>query len=336
MEKNILVVCDLEVEYASQLAEYLSVKKNVPFEVYTYSKVDKLLEFVRGRVIDVMLLSTEVMYEIRNNMDSFEVKEIFILTEDGSIASENGHKSIYKYQNTENILREVMNYYADVSEKVRSPQRIVGDMEMIAVYSPVKRSLKTSFAMTMGQIISEKKRVLYINLEDYSGFNQLMRISYMTDMSDLLYYISQGKPNFIWKMASIVQSIGGLDYIPPAISPVDIRNISLEEWLMFFSELSKCEYEMIILDIGDGINGIYDILRLCSRIYMPVRDDAMSYAKLEQYEALMKIMDYEDVLLKTRKLSFSYFKGLDGGLDRLCLSELGAYTKKLLRQDGVY
>jgi len=336
MEKNVLVVCDLEVEYASQLSEFLSIKRNVPFEVYAFTIMDRFIEFAKKSKVEVLLISKEALDNLDSVVKEMDVKEIFILNEDGDIAQVDGYKSIYKYQNTENILREVMTYYADSEIKIGGRVQVVEDIEMIAVYSPVKRSLKTSFAMTLGQILSESRRVLYINLEDYSGFNQLMKMTYMTDMSDLLYYISQGKPNFIWKMSSIVQSIGGLDYIPPAISPMDLRNITIDEWLLFFRELKKCEYETVILDIGDSINGVYDILRMCKKIYMPTRDDSVSFAKMEQYEALMKIMEYEDVLKKTKKLSFSYFKGIDGSFDRLVYSELGAYTRSILKADGVY
>ena len=179
-------------------------------------------------------------------------------------------------------------------------------------------------------IFSPSKGQLYINLEDYAGFQSLMRRTYTTDMSDLLYYISQKKPNFIWKLASIVQRIGDLDYIPPALASVDIRSITLDMWMAFFRELRNCDYEIVILDLGDSVDGIYEILRGCTRVYTPTRDDAISYAKMEQYEALLRAMEYEDVLERTRKLSFSYFQGIEKGFDQLVLSDLGKYVRKLL------
>lgn len=335
MEKNVLVVCDLEVEYASRLMDYLSTKRNVPFEVHTFTRTEGFMDFLTKEKADVLLISEPAIQECENTLCKENIGEIFVLTEAGDIAEFKGHKSIYKYQNTDNILREVMYYYAESGQVIRSGVRKKAGYELIAVYSPVKRSLKTSFAMTIGQILAQKRRVLYINLEDYAGFNQIMKIAYMTDMSDLMYYISQGKPNFIWKLASMVQSIGGLDYIPPAMSTLDIRKITREQWLVFFKELEKCQYETVILDMGECVDGIYDILKMCTRIYTPVRDDAISYAKMEQYEALLKIMEYDEILKKTRKLSFSYFKGVDRGLDRLVYSELGPFARKILQQDEI-
>jgi len=336
MEKNKLVICDLKSTYAIKLMDYLMTKKNIPFEIYTYTETNKFLEFAQTEKIDILLISEEAAFDISQELDTLMIGEVFILTEDGETGQIQGHKSIYKYQNTENILREVMCYYAESGSLIQSRVHKCSDMEMIAVYSPIKRSLKTSFSIVLGQILAEKKRVLYINMETYSGFNSLMKTTYMTDMSDLMYYISQEKPNFIWKLASMVQNIGGLDYIPPALSPLDIRCITGQQWITFFSELNKCNYDIVVLDIGDSVSGIYEILRMCTKVFTPTKDDAVSYAKMEQYESVLKIMNYDDVLEKTRKLSFSFFNGVEKGLDRLVYSELGHYVRKILIQEGMY
>lgn len=332
MKKNILAVCDLEEEYARKLMDYLNLKENVPFEVHAFTDVEKLEEYLKNEKVDILLISENA---VKDSVSDYEIGQIFVLSEGADISEVKGYKSIYKYQTTENILREVMCYYAENKEAINPRIKMVKDMDMIAVYSPVKRSLKTSFSITMGQILAEKKRTLYINLEDYAGFNTLFRTTYMTDMSDLMYYISREKPNFIWKLASMVQTMGKLEYVPPALSPIDIRNIRGEQWIRFFRELKKCNYEAIVIDMGEAVDGVFDILRMCKKIYTPIRDDGISYAKIEQYEALLRIMDYEDVIDKTRKLSFSYFSGVEKGLDRLIHTDLGAYARMLLETDGL-
>jgi hypothetical protein len=330
MDKNILAVCDLEETYACQLMDYLNLKKTVPFEVQAFTVVEKLMEYAKKEKIDVLLISEEA---ITQELNELNIGEIFVLSEEETTFDKEGYKSIYKYQETENILREVMCYYAEAGSVIKSRNSITTGMEVIGIYSPVKRTLKTSFAMTLGQIIAKDKRTLYINLEEYAGFNSLLCTTYMTDMSDLMYYISQNRQNFIWKLASMVQSIGNMDYIPPALSPLDIKTVRRDQWISFLEEIKKCNYEVMILDLGEAVEGIFDILRICTKIYTPTRDDGVSYAKMEQYEALLKIMNYSDVLEKTRKLSFSYFKGIEYGIENLVHSELGTYVKKLLEVD---
>lgn len=327
MKKSILAVCDREREYANALVDYLQIRKAVPYEVHGFTDVELLLDFLKENKTEILMISETDMCEA---VKEIPIGRIYILTEYNCPFEGENIIRISKFQTAENLFREVMSYYAQSEDVYQSRYITQNKMQMIGIYSPVKRSLKTSFALTLGQVLSTTRRTLYINLEDYAGFQSLMRRTYTTDMSDLLYYISQKKPNFIWKLASIVQRIGDLDYIPPALASVDIRSITLDMWMAFFRELRNCDYEIVILDLGDSVDGIYEILRACTRVYTPTRDDAISYAKMEQYEALLRAMEYEDVLERTRKLSFSYFQGVEKGFDQLVLSDLGKYVRKLL------
>ena len=63
-----------------------------------------------------------------------------------------------------------------------------GLAKVLGVYSPVGRCLKTSFALTMGKLLAQEERVLYLNLEEFSGLSVLMKEEYKSDLSDLLYF----------------------------------------------------------------------------------------------------------------------------------------------------
>ena len=41
------------------------------------------------------------------------------------------------------------------------------------LYSPVHRCLQSSFALTLGQLLSEKHPTLYLNFEHYIGISEL-------------------------------------------------------------------------------------------------------------------------------------------------------------------
>ena len=65
--------------------------------------------------------------------------------------------------------------------------------------------------------------------------------------------------------------------------------------------LEKCIYETIILDLGDSVDGLYDILRKCSRIYTLYIEEGAAEAKLIQYEENLRNAGYADVLSRTVK-----------------------------------
>ena len=87
----------------------------------------------------------------------------------------------------------------------------------------------------------------------------------------------------IYRLGTITQNLYGIDYVPPAMNPEDLKGVKFEEWLQMLVYLETySEYDTIILDLDELVDGLFEILRLCSRIYMPVREDGISLAKLEQ------------------------------------------------------
>ncbi len=329
MKKNTLAIFDRDEEYVMRLMNYLNDSRSMPLEIQAFTDKKLLKDYVKEHEVDILLLPEE---ELDDDLSGAKTGEMMVLSEADSAQDCCGHRSICKYQSSENILREVMCYYADRPASVPGllPDR---KTEITAVYSPIRRCFRTSFAIAMGQVLSERERVLYINLEEYSGFNQLLRKNYMTDLSDLLFYIGQKKRNFPCKLASMVQSLGGLDFIPPAVSPPDLRTVDEESWITFFNEVLRCDYSRIILDFGESAAGFLNILSECGTIYTPVREDTVSLSKLEQYEAMLHILEYETILSRTEKISIPYFREMNGRIETLSQSPLGDYVRQLLLKE---
>ena len=53
----------------------------------------------------------------------------------------------------------------------------------------------------------------------------------------------------------------------------------------------------------------FQLLDLCSRIYMPVLNDTVSVCKMTQFENLLKIWNKEKILEKTEKSAFAFSYG---------------------------
>ena len=327
MTKNVMAVYDTDEEYVMRLMNYFNETQPVDMELQGFTDLEYLKDYTRDNALDVLLVQDS---ELCDDIEEMKIGKIMVLSEGEYETSDSkGHKTIYKYQSTDNIVREVMCYYADEPE-VRIGVLNKTQSRLIGVYSPIKRSLKTSFALCLGQLLSHTQKVLYIDLEDFHGFNSLFHQNFMADISDLLFYVQQQRKNFPYKLASIVQKLGTLDFIPPAISPEDLKTLDSDIWISFLNEVLDCNYEYVILDIGDGIRNIERILNACETIYTPVRQDYISQAKLEQYETWLRIMECEDVMEKTEKLEFPFFSDLDGSPESLENSMLGDYVRKLI------
>lgn len=341
-ERNIFAVCDLEVEYAYHFMEYLSRKRNIPFEVRVFTSIQTLLEFVRQHSVELLLISEKAMNE---EIQKEKIGQILILSE--GVVPENTEKeenlrkadypNIYKYQSTNQVLREAMAYYGELQET--EPPLYMGKrkVDVVGIYSPVGRTMKTTFALTLGQLLAKKKAVLYINLETYSGFEYLLGQTYEQTMSDLLYYLRQNTVNITMKMSGMVQNIHNLDYLPPVSAPGDIQNTEADEWIRLLQQIvDYSTYEVVILDMGDGVRELPRLLEQCTKIYMPIQTDPIAQAKLQQFENFLKLWNGDTILEKIQKISLPYHRTKKSGIgcmDDLVWSEFGDCVREMVRTE---
>lgn len=335
LKKSIFAVCDLDSSYACNLTDYLNQKKSTPFEVQAFTNVESLLLFAKEHPIELLLISTRAMC---NEIRGISAGRIIILSEGEQLQELNleDYPFVYKYQSSDQLLCEVMEYYAELHPHAQIfPNE--ARTRLIGIYSPVGRTQKTSFALALGEILAETKQVLYLNLEEYSGFEELFDTHYRTDITDLIYFARQKEDNLVYKLNSVIQSFHGLQYIPPAFFSADLRDVTGEEWLSFLEEIrTYCEYDVILLDLGSQVAELFQILQKCDAVYMPVQDDFVAEAKLAQYEKLLRMMECEEVLEKTRKLSVpqqALLKGAGDLVQQLVWGEIGGFVRKLLWEE---
>lgn len=207
-------------------------------------------------------------------------------------------------------------------------------MKIIGNYSPIGRCMQTTFALSMGQILSKKHKTLYLNFESYSGFGYLLNREFASDLTDVLYYFNCEKEKLPYRLEGMIQTINGLDYIPPVLSYRDLAETEGREWIELFREIEKTsKYEYLILDLSDQMKGLFDVLRECFRVFTIVKEDGYAEAKLRQYEEVMKMMNYEDIAVKTKRWSLPEFCRLPPGLGQLTHGEMAAYVKGIIEED---
>mgnify|MGYP002516150406 CR=1 FL=1 len=330
MKQQILAVCDQEAAYAERFCDYVRKKGDYPFTAAAFTSVEKLTAYCRKEKVDVLLVS--------ERMDTPSLREavtgtVIILR---SEAEETGEgESIYRYQSCETILRELMRQYAGHGPQTTGRVKRCGNIRMIGMYSPIHRCMQTTFAITMGEILAKKHKTLYLNFESFSGLEKRFGREFMTDMSDLIYYVTNAREALFYKLKGMTETIGNLDYIPPAFSCMDLARIVPEQWMAMFRELEyHTDYEYLILDLSENMQGLFDILRICERVYTLIRDDSMAQSKLYQYEKLLERADYEDVLQKTNHCKLPFIRQIPISAEQITHGELADYIRKLMREEG--
>lgn len=335
-KKSVFAVCDTEIEYAYHFMEYLMKKKNIPFEIQAFTSPEVLADFARSHPVEILLISDKAITE---EIRQLPIRQIILLSEGVHDPSLDQFPAVYKYQSSDNVIREVMACYGVENEVIVGQNQVTKkEMRIIGVYSPVGRTQKTSFALALGQILGRDRAVLYLNLESYSGFEQLLETHFDRGLSDILYYARQQNSGIVYKIAGMVQTIQNLDFLPPALFPMDIQTTKYEEWLWLFRQLEQnSSYEVLILDLGDAVCDLYQLLDYCTEIYVPIRQDVISMAKIAQFEQTLQLWDSASVMEKIRKIRIPFCAAGKTGkawVEELAWSELGDYVRKLLHGDS--
>ncbi|MBE5868970.1 MAG: hypothetical protein E7293_08460 [Lachnospiraceae bacterium] len=330
MKKKILALCDQEADYVQHMTEYLKTRKELPFEIYGYTEPEKLVDFGKAHEIQ-MLVVAENAYTLQ--VSRVLAGQTIILKETNQKLLEE-LPQISKYQRAENVYQFIMERYLEQISMTEAWKESKGQAVIIGLYSPIRRCLQTSFALTLGQLLAERYSTLYISFEHYCGWNRLLKKEGGKDLSDLLCHIDEAEEKFCHRIWIAEQKIGNLGYIPPFYTGQNLIYITAQEWRKLLDKIARTGgYQYIILDLSESLQGVFDMLRMCRRIYTIVREDEPARSKVEQYEQLLRWYEFEDVLEKTRKEILPTFQELPSRLEQFTKGELGSLVKKIIKED---
>lgn len=329
--EGVMVLCDPEEEYAQLMTEFLKKHKELPWKIRTYTSVDDLLHTEKAAV--GLLVVSETAYS--EELQSIQTPRIIVLNESGVVRWENVCY-VDKYQQADEVVREILQLYIEVADKCPPRLRRKTDTVFLGNYSPVHRCMQTSFALTMSQLLAREHSVLYLNFEHYAGIAELLPDMQTLDMADLLYFLNAEKDKFLLRMQTICRHVGNLDYIPPMKSGQNLLTITAAEWMKLLQKIEELGgYEYVILDLSESMQGLFDILRMCKKIFTLTRDDRIAKSKLLQYEQLLSLCEYGDVLDKTRRLNLSHIQRLPEELEQLTRGDLAELVSDLLKGDDL-
>ena len=333
MSRKIFAVCDKDREYVKRFAGYAGKREGNPFSIHAFTDPAALRAYMNSDRTDILLAGTDMVDpELEEKVKKDGGVLLFLSGTPGD--SVGNYPVVYKYQSTERILRDVMACYEENHPSTGRRKNIRA--RMYGVYSPVGRCYKTTFSLALGQMLADRASTLYVNLEDVSGFPMLLKQSYEEDLSDVLYQhrvVRNGNVN----LYRVVRNLGKLAYVPPASCPEDIRGASVEELAAVVEAMGATDaYEYLVADLGNGISDPLPLLRMCRKVYVPVKEDLASQAKIEAWMDYVRDSGNGDILRKMKKLVLPRYASLEGGCfdyRNLRHSPFGKYVERLIQEE---
>ncbi len=294
MSNRNLVICDREEGYAEAFAVFLMKRKELAFQVQVCGGIAQVQTVMQERPIDILLIGGAYPAAERRKL---KAGKVFLLTGSGKTEADEGEIEVYKYQSGEAILAEIIRECSEEEDGDGLFIRTVkaGKMRIIGIFSPVHRSGKTGYGLKLGRELAVSGNVLYLNMELYGGIGGYFPREGRT-LADILYYARQESRNIGLVLTTLVEHMDGLDYLLPARVSEDVRSVMPEEWVGLIRQIAEQSiYDVVILDIDEGLKGVYDLLRVCTEIHVPEAKDRIAKAKILQMEEELHLLGYDDV-----------------------------------------
>ena len=329
MEK-VCAVFDYDEQYARRLMNAMNARKGVNYRTIMFTEESALDEYMAGRQLPLLVVGEEAMRQVT---DTQKISRVVVLKEDsvaGGTYSDDKVSEVYKYQQADSLI------YSIVGDEVSRIYTYSDDKKVVGIYSPIHYAGKTSFALALASACARlQERVLYVNMEEFSGLSELLPDCGEGDMSDVLYTYRTNRTAFANALEKIVGRTGDVYYIPPVRCADDIACQTAEEWQDFITDIaSSGMYDTIILDIGTLVSEPWRVLEVCTRVIMPVREDYISMQKIKDFEVYMLSRGREHICGIIEKMLLPKDNGtvLDKGyLDAAGYGTLGRHAREVVK-----
>ena len=140
--------------------------------------------------------------------------------------------------------------------------------EMIAVYSLTQEMYQAPFAALLGKIYGEQQKVLVIDLQGYSGLENMEEGMASMGLEDLLSVALTGNYSKS-RMLECIRHESNWDYICPAQNNQCLAEGTKEVYEVMIKILvNELGYQVIIINFGTMFLGQLDMMEQCQCLYL--------------------------------------------------------------------
>ena len=291
-----LTICDSNQFYARKLSEFINSRKGYPFLARYCNSIEECKQMIHSGKADIILSNMENYEKMKDEVDSERV--IVMLDSKEGV---DGNNRIYKYQNCDVVLKEILKMASSI-EDINVYINRSTTMKVIAVYTPNDSRIATSIALDIGKLLSGRASTLFISLDGMSVIPDITGIEVDVDMSDLVCenMTEGGLSNAI---IGSVRRLGNMDILPIMHNYQDMASVTNEEWKNFIRDIErKSDYEYVVIDLTESVRNLFDILKLANYICVAASKGTVDGYRYRQFMKEIEIL--YDTELKERINTF--------------------------------
>lgn len=280
MKEKILAIVNRDKVYADRLASYLESQETVALCPHVFVDAKECKKYLEHHLVEIILVDEEQKEAFQEDTGL-----VMLLSEDKVVKKEEELVCVYKYQRVDKLVCCILEWYVQSLQGNVGWQYPMAGKKIVGVYSPVNRCGKTTFALLYSRMLAAKKKVLFMNLEPFSGLAGRVQFRENGNLSDVLYYIKERKETIFHYLQTGVENHDGLYILPPVLVQSDVGALEEEDWNWFFHELmGKSDYDVIVMELSSSMRDMQIGFQECSRLYVPSLRDSSSIVKLEEFK----------------------------------------------------
>lgn len=306
-------IFDEEEAYAGKLSAYLNRMGNGSWSVVAFTDRNAMAEYTEKRALDILAgTDKEVLKRIKKKHNDTYIIWLREKEEINRVNSENSNGDIYsicRYTSARTIGKVIGEAASRILTRTESIKPTV------AIYSPVGRCGKTTFAL---RIVQNERfgKWLYIGMEDYGFLGRIGNVELEnTDLDSFLYFVKERNQE---RVHFLLQSGQGI--IPSAFSPFDTKQIDDTDIKWLLSILQQIELcSGIIFDIGTGVLQNPEWLALFDYVLVPFLPEEKAVGKRMQFEKLVDAYGLEALKEKMEFLNMKDIREVEARMEEIGL-----------------
>ena len=246
--------------------------------------------------------------------------ELVIHLTELSISGDGGTPCIFKYQASEDIMKEIMTYYNSLLTPGSSgPKQELLIKKVCCVCSPVGGVFSSTFALALADHYSESSKTVFISFDPFFTLPHQEKNPKERDLTDVLFYAENQWVNR-QKMGDFISSCtikrGNLEILSGVTHWFDICDLS--PGIMHSIIEGVCNtglYQNAVFDVGVFGASSMELLLSCDVIYVPVIESHGSRKKINEWKRQIRYSANGSLLEKVRELHMPADEGLKGDYD---------------------
>ena len=272
-----------DLEYQDRFVNCFMNHYRQLYEIHVFTNLDQLK---KTKPHEYVVILTEE-YSTEDMAGFVERGEILLNLE--------GYQEVYKI--VEKIAHLVVSndHGKDISKGVVSYQKT-------GIYSLTREQYQMPFAVLLAKIYSEEKKTLIIDLQGYSGFQNLEVAIGLSGLEDLLSVAMTGKYSKGRLLESIHQE-DGFDFV----APVQNNQCLLEGSDDLFTEIlnvlaSELGYERFVINFGALFPGQVEMMQSCEELFLLSGSEKEGNWREESFYRQLNNLEKESLVKDIKKI----------------------------------